>query len=68
MAGSSKDDIRIRIHKRIRQRVSGTPERQRLAGAVDEVVDDAVQPVRVGQDIPLYDERTLRLLPAPQAH
>ncbi len=27
----SKDDIRIRIHKRIRQRVAGTAERPRLA-------------------------------------
>src|SRR3974377_224136 len=31
MARESKDDIRIRIHKRIRQRVAGTPERPRLA-------------------------------------
>ncbi len=31
MARDSKDDIRIRIHKRIRQRVSGAPERPRLA-------------------------------------
>ncbi len=31
MPRDSKDDIRIRIHKRIRQRVAGTPERPRLA-------------------------------------
>src|SRR5581483_3358241 len=31
MARESKNDIRIRIHKRIRSRVSGTPERPRLA-------------------------------------
>jgi large subunit ribosomal protein L18 len=31
MARDSKDDIRIRIHQRIRQRVAGTPERPRLA-------------------------------------
>lgn len=31
MPRDSKDDIRIRIHKRIRQRVSGSPERPRLA-------------------------------------
>ena len=31
MARESKDDIRIRIHKRIRQRVAGTAERPRLA-------------------------------------
>jgi len=31
MARESKDDTRIRIHKRIRQRVAGTPERPRLA-------------------------------------
>ena len=31
MARDSKDDIRVRIHKRIRQRVSGSPERPRLA-------------------------------------
>jgi large subunit ribosomal protein L18 len=31
MARDSKDDIRLRIHKRIRQRVSGSPERPRLA-------------------------------------
>ena len=31
MANDSKDIIRQRIHKRIRQRVRGTPERPRLA-------------------------------------
>jgi large subunit ribosomal protein L18 len=31
MPRDSKDDIRIRIHKRIRQRVAGTPGRPRLA-------------------------------------
>jgi large subunit ribosomal protein L18 len=31
MAGESKNDIRLRIHKRIRQRVAGTEERPRLA-------------------------------------
>ena len=31
MPRDSKDDIRLRIHKRIRQRVSGSPERPRLA-------------------------------------
>ncbi len=31
MAKSSKDDIRIRIHKRIRQRVEGSEVRPRLA-------------------------------------
>jgi large subunit ribosomal protein L18 len=31
MPRDSKDDIRIRIHKRIRQRVAGSPERPRLA-------------------------------------
>ncbi len=31
MPRDSKDDIRVRVHKRIRQRVSGTPERPRLA-------------------------------------
>jgi large subunit ribosomal protein L18 len=31
MARDSKNDIRVRIHKRIRQRVAGTTERPRLA-------------------------------------
>ncbi len=31
MPRDSKDDIRLRIHKRIRQRVAGSPERPRLA-------------------------------------
>ena len=31
MARESKNDIRTRIHKRIRRRLSGTPERPRLA-------------------------------------
>jgi large subunit ribosomal protein L18 len=31
MAHDSKDQIRLRIHKRIRQRLEGTPERPRLA-------------------------------------
>lgn len=31
MPRDSKDDIRLRIHKRIRQRVTGTAERPRLA-------------------------------------
>lgn len=31
MARVSKDEIRRRIHKRIRRRLSGTPERPRLA-------------------------------------
>lgn len=31
MAQESKNEIRIRVHKRIRQRVGGTPERPRLA-------------------------------------
>ena len=31
MAHDSKDQIRVRIHKRIRQRIHGTPERPRLA-------------------------------------
>lgn len=31
MAQDSKNDIRVRIHKRIRQRVQGTAERPRLA-------------------------------------
>jgi large subunit ribosomal protein L18 len=31
VARESRNDIRIRIHKRIRNRVSGTPERPRLA-------------------------------------
>jgi large subunit ribosomal protein L18 len=31
MARDSKNIIRLRIHKRIRRRVSGTPERPRLA-------------------------------------
>ena len=31
MARESRNDIRTRIHKRIRSRVSGTPERPRLA-------------------------------------
>ena len=31
MARDSKNDIRLRIHKRIRRRVEGTPERPRLA-------------------------------------
>jgi len=31
MARESKNDIRLRIHKRIRRRVSGTEERPRLA-------------------------------------
>jgi large subunit ribosomal protein L18 len=31
MAKASRADIRVRIHKRIRSRVSGTPERPRLA-------------------------------------
>lgn len=31
MARESKNDIRLRIHKRIRRRVSGTQERPRLA-------------------------------------
>jgi large subunit ribosomal protein L18 len=31
MARDSKNDIRLRIHKRIRSRVNGTPERPRLA-------------------------------------
>jgi large subunit ribosomal protein L18 len=31
MARESKNDIRLRIHKRIRQRLSGTQERPRLA-------------------------------------
>lgn len=31
MPRDSKDDIRVRVHKRIRQRVSGTSERPRLA-------------------------------------
>lgn len=30
-AKSSKNQVRVRIHKRIRQRVAGTPERPRLA-------------------------------------
>lgn len=30
-AKSSKNQVRIRIHRRIRQRVKGTPERPRLA-------------------------------------
>ncbi|MGH9664985.1 MAG: 50S ribosomal protein L18, partial [Bryobacteraceae bacterium] len=31
MAIASRDDIRQRIHKRIRRKVTGTPERPRLA-------------------------------------
>ena len=31
MATDSKNDVRVRIHERIRQRVSGTEERPRLA-------------------------------------
>src|SRR6476659_9327261 len=31
MARDSKNDIRVRIHQRIRQRVAGTSERPRLA-------------------------------------
>src|ERR1700744_5070270 len=31
MARDSKNDIRLRVHKRIRSRVSGTTERPRLA-------------------------------------
>ncbi|HZQ52128.1 MAG TPA: 50S ribosomal protein L18 [Bryobacteraceae bacterium] len=31
MAQESKNEIRLRIHKRIRRRVAGTPERPRLA-------------------------------------
>ena len=31
MAQESKNEIRIRVHKRIRRRVAGTPERPRLA-------------------------------------
>ncbi len=31
MARSSKNDVRVRIHSRIRSRVQGTPERPRLA-------------------------------------
>lgn len=31
MAGESRNDIRVRIHKRIRNRLAGTPERPRLA-------------------------------------
>ena len=31
MAKASKDDIRLRIHKRIRQRVAGSEQRPRLA-------------------------------------
>jgi large subunit ribosomal protein L18 len=31
MAHESKNDIRVRVHKRIRQRLAGTPERPRLA-------------------------------------
>jgi large subunit ribosomal protein L18 len=31
MASSSKNDVRLRIHKRIRQRVRGSEERPRLA-------------------------------------
>jgi large subunit ribosomal protein L18 len=31
MAHESKNDVRVRIHKRIRQRLQGTPERPRLA-------------------------------------
>lgn len=31
MARESKDDIRVRVHERIRQRVKGSPERPRLA-------------------------------------
>lgn len=31
MAQESKNEIRIRIHKRIRSRVAGTPQRPRLA-------------------------------------
>ncbi|HLH39363.1 MAG TPA: 50S ribosomal protein L18 [Bryobacteraceae bacterium] len=31
MARDSKNDIRLRIHRRIRRRVKGTPERPRLA-------------------------------------
>jgi large subunit ribosomal protein L18 len=31
MARDSKNDIRLRIHQRIRRRVKGTPERPRLA-------------------------------------
>lgn len=31
MARDSKNDIRLRIHKRIRSKVAGTPERPRLA-------------------------------------
>ena len=31
MAQDSKNDVRVRVHKRIRQRVKGSPERPRLA-------------------------------------
>lgn len=31
MARESRNEVRLRIHKRIRHRVSGTPERPRLA-------------------------------------
>ena len=31
MAKSSKNQVRVRVHSRIRQRVAGTPERPRLA-------------------------------------
>ncbi len=31
MATSSRDDVRVRIHKRIRRKVEGTTERPRLA-------------------------------------
>ena len=48
MAGpSSKNDIRLRIHKRIRSRMQGTPERPRLtvfrslAHTYAQVIDDS---------------------------
>jgi large subunit ribosomal protein L18 len=47
MANSSKDQIRQRIHKRIRRKLSGTPERPRLAvfrslkHIYAQVIDDA---------------------------
>ncbi len=48
MAKASKDDIRIRIHKRIRQRVAGSEARPRLAvfrslGHIyAQVIDDSI--------------------------
>ena len=47
MARDSKNQIRLRIHKRIRRRVKGTPERPRLAvfrsvkHIYAQVIDDA---------------------------